>query len=156
MMGAQWKHFFDASTAFSFNTGAPQSLNYSILDRREPFFDDDGCATWRLQVGNTGTWENLDQMSHFTVWEQCHDPFTESTDGTGYSFIAGEESTTCGVFNGLHARYQGHSYTCDPDTTDGVGCWWMQIVPHTDYNNSGYLEGYEGPNYHQWQVLWLR
>ena len=95
-------------------------------------------------------------MTHFTAWKQCHDPFTQTTNGSGYTYIAGAESTTCGGFNGLHHKYQGHSYTSDPDSNDSNGCWWMQVVPHTNYNGNGYLEGYNGPNYHIWQVLWLR
>ena len=156
MMGAQWKHFFNDDNWYSHNAGSPLSQNYSILEHRTHLFND-GCGTWRLQVGNASTWEDLTQLGHFTVWEQCHDPFTESTDGSDYTFIGGVESVTCGGFNGLHHAYQEFSYTSDPDVGDNTGCWWMQVVPNADYNDSGYLEGYNGSGqYHQWQVLWLR
>ena len=43
---------------------------------------------------------------------------------------------------------------------DGVNCWWMQIVPTNQYVDPvsfpGYLEGYNGPNTHVWQELWVR
>ena len=72
---------------------------------------------------------------------------------------------TCGGFNGLHDYYawsrlnsgsEPYSMLNDVDTTDAVGCWWMQVVPLRTYSSSGYLEGYNGTNVHTWQSLWVR
>ena len=155
MMGAQWQFFFDGGNWSNYNMGNPLQENYSILQFRSYLFEA-GCGTWRFQVGNSSNWTDKASMTHFTAWKQCHDPFTQTTNGSGYTYIAGVESTTCGGFNGLHHQYQGFSFTSDPDSTDSNNCWWMQVVPHSNYNGSGYLEGYDGPNYHIWQVLWLR
>ena len=57
----------------------------------------------------------------------------------------------------FESQFDLKSVTSDPDVGDNTGCWWMQVVPNADYNDSGYLEGYNGSGqYHQWQVLWLR
>lgn len=96
-------------------------------------------------------------VAHTTDWKQCHDPFTHTTNGSDYVHLFGDQSTTCGGFNGLHHKYHGYSYTSDPDLGDAVSCWWMQVVPHKDYNGQGFLEGYGGANnYHKWQSLWVR
>jgi hypothetical protein len=107
-------------------------------------------------VGNAGNW--LDNPAHTSVWKQCHDPFTQTSDGSDYTFIEGDQSSTCGGFNGLHNKYTGFSYSSDPDSNDNVACWWMQVVPHYDNGGGqGYLEGYGGvQNYHVWQSLWVR
>ena len=153
---ADWAFFFSAGTWQSHNANDPLADNYSILDQRGFFADNGGCTTYRFQVGNGDEWDT-GSRAHYTVWTQCHDPFTASSNGSDYTYIAGEESTTCGGFNGLHHKYQGFSYTSDADANDSVNCWWMQVVPHTNYNNSGYLEGYGGNSqYHNWQTLWLR
>ncbi|MFN3202835.1 MAG: fibrinogen-like YCDxxxxGGGW domain-containing protein [Bradymonadia bacterium] len=155
MEGADWAFFFNNNNWYDYSANDPLADNYSILQHRSHFADA-GCYTYRFQVGNSNQWDN-DPREHYTVWEQCHDPFTETTDGSDYTYIAGQESTTCGGFNGLHHKYQGRSYTSDPDSNDSVNCWWMQVVPHSNYNGQGYLEGYNGSgNYHDWQTLWLR
>ncbi|MBM4345907.1 MAG: hypothetical protein FJ100_21245 [Deltaproteobacteria bacterium] len=155
MMSAKWKFFFGDTNWNAHNQSAPMDPNYSILNHRD-FFKKDKTYTFRLQVGQTGDWTHP-AIDHFTVWTQDHDPFTASTNGSDFKHLAGTLSSTCGGFNGLHHKYQGFSYTSDPDTGDGDGCWWMQIVPKKDYNNSGYLEGWGGSgNYHNWQVLWMR
>ncbi len=60
----------------------------------------------------------------------------------------------------LYASVGLYSLTSDVDSGDGVNCWWMQIVPITQYVDPvtypGYLEGYNGPNTHVWQELWVR
>ena len=142
--------------------GAPTDDVYSDLGERDWFADGD-VTTWRLEVGDSGTW-NSAVRSHYTVWSQEHDPFTEGTDGSDYTYIAGLESTTCGGFNGLHNEYyrQGgrDCVSSDVDVTESYSCWWMQIVPLRQYSAPssypGYLEGYYGPNIHIWHVLWLR
>ncbi len=112
--------------------------------------------TYRLEVGNEDNWLT-GVRAHFTVWRQDHDPFTETTDGSDYMFVSGEESSTCGGFNGLHDKVQQHSMTSDADANDDASCWWMQIVPTANYDGQGYLEGYGGTlNYHQWQTLWVK
>jgi hypothetical protein len=154
LMSAQWKFFFGANTWQNYAADNPQAENYSILAKRAAWVLGDGTRTYRFNVGNGGIGG---PQAHVTVWQQKHDPFTETTNGSDYKYISGDQSSTCGGFNGLHHKYQGYSYTSDPDSGDSSGCWWMQVVPHTDYDNKGYLEGYGGAgNYHQWQVLWVR
>lgn len=156
VMSAAWPFFYNSSNWPDLNAGSPTSADFSMLHRRQDFADAQGCYTMRLEVGNAGSWNNS-TPAHFTEWTQCHDAFTQTSNGSDYSFISGEESTTCGGFNGLHHKYQGNSYTSDPDSNDGVGCWWMQVVPNRNYNSRGYLEGYGGTgNYHNWQSLWMR
>jgi hypothetical protein len=147
--------FFGAGDWQTKNENMPLSDWFSILSKRTKFKNSTNCYTFRLVVGNSGNW--LSTAAHRTVWAQCHDPFTQVTDGSDYTFISGEQPTTCGGFNGLHSKYVGYSYTSDPDLNDPVGCWWMQIVPNANYSNNGYAKGYGGANnYHLWQSLWVR
>ncbi len=156
VMSAAWPFLYNTSNWQDYNGTSAGSANYSSLNRRQDFIDNQGCYTYMLEVGNSGSW-NTSTPAHYTVWTQCHDPFTQTTNGSDYTFIAGQASTTCGGFNGLHNKYQGFSFTSDPDSTDSVGCWWMQVVPNRNYNSAGYLEGYGGAsNYHNWQTLWMR
>jgi hypothetical protein len=152
---SKYPHFFTSGNWTGHNTGTPAVDNYSNLGKRTSFASS-GCYTFRLEAGHGGVW--TDNPTHTLVWRQCHDPFTQSTNGAGYTFLSGEASTTCGGFNGLHNRYTGFSYTSDPDSLDSTGCWWMQIVPHTQYSSSvGYLDGWGGSdNYHQWQALYVK
>ena len=151
---ASHPHFFGAGDWDSLAVGTPTAANYSILAHRGVFAQG-GCTTLRLEVGNAGDWTSA--PSHFTVWQQCHDAFTQATNGSGYTFIAGEAPVTCGGFNGLHAKYQGWSRATDVDTGDGDSCWWMQVVPTQQYPGSKYLDGYGGQNQQeQWQALWMR
>lgn len=155
LMGAKWKFFFSAGNYQDLASDKPEADNYSILKHRQAFTKDK-LWTLRLTVGNGGAWKT-GAVAHRTVWSQQHDPFTQTTNGSDFKHIAGDKSSTCGGFNGLHHKYQGFSFTSDPDSSDSVGCWWMQVVPNKDYNNKGYLEGYGGSgNYHQWQALWMR
>jgi len=161
--GGGWTKLESITHPSYFSTGDWQSKNptnpldnwYSILGKRARFVNGSGCYTFRLVVGNSGNW--LSPPAHKTVWIQCHDPFTSSTNGSDYTFISGDQSSTCGGFNGLHSKFQGYSYASDPDLNDNNSCWYMQIVPHTSYSNNGYSEGYGGPgNFHIWQSLWVR
>lgn len=155
VMNAKYKFFFGDGTWNNYNADKPLDPNYSILNLRDSF-KAGVTYTWRLTSGVNGDWQN-GPVGHVTVWQQGHDPFTATTDGSDYKYISGDISSTCGGFNGLHNKYTAYSYTCDPDVNDGNGCWWMQIVPKQDYNGQGYLEGYGGPShYHNWQALWLR
>ncbi len=155
LMSAKWKHFFGASNWHQYNAAAPEGENYSILAHRAKFVQD-GKWTLRLTVGNSGSWSTA-ARAHTTAWVQKHDPFTQTSNGSDYTHLAGTKSATCGGFSGLHHKYQGFSRTSDPDSGDASGCWWMQVVPTKNYNNKGYLEGWGGSgNYHTWQVLWMR
>ena len=168
--GGGWTKIESALFPFFFNSsnweqyGSASDDNYSnILELAD--FADGSTFTFRYEVGNSGTWSDFNR-AHFTVWTQDHHPAYDSTDGSGYVFIDGDESTTCGGFNGLHDYYAyyilsggGSPYSMlnDVDTTDAPGCWWMQVVPLIQYgNSSGYLEGYNGTNVHTWQSLWVR
>jgi hypothetical protein len=156
---ATWPFWFGDATWQSHNATAPTSDNYSIVGRRSSFVGADGCTDWRVRVGGGANW--LGPIDHENAWRQCHDPFTESTNGSDYTFISGVPPTTCGGFNGLHHKYQTHSYTSDPDAGDSVNCWWMQIVPKQQYDSAasypGYLDGYGGSgNSHKWQSLWIK
>ncbi len=154
VMAAKYNFFFGDATWAAYNADKPLDNNYSILGLRDSF-KQGATYTWRLASGN-GDWQT-GVAAHTTVWQQNHDAFTATSNGSDYKFISGDSSSTCGGFNGLHNKYTGFSYTSDPDATDGDGCWWMQVVPKKDYDGKGYLEGYGGPgHYHQWQVLWLR
>ena len=152
----KWPNFFNSSNWQDKNGSDPQNEWYSILSKRTFFKNSNNCYTYRLVVGNSGNW--LSTPAHTTVWTQCHDPFTQTTNGSDYTYISGEQPTTCGGFNGLHHKVQSYSYTTEADLNDSPGCWWMQVVPHTSYPGlSGYSEGYGGPgNYHTWQSLWLK
>ena len=155
LMGAKWQFFFGAGNYLKYAADKPEADNYSILMHRTAFAKA-GLWTLRLTFGNSGIWKT-GAVAHRTVWSQKHDPFTQTTDGSDYTHIAGDKSSTCGGFNGLHNKYVGHSFTSDPDSGDSPNCWWMQIVPNSNYDSKGYLEGYGGTgNYHQWQVLWMR
>ncbi len=156
LFSSTWPRMSTSANWHTYNAGSPTAQDYSILSERV-HFEAGGCFTFRFEVGNAGDWTNDANRTHHTEWQQCHDPFTASTNGSDYTHLSGEESTTCGGFNGLHHRYQGYSYTSDPDTTDATGCWWMQVVPHTNYDGNGYLEGYGGSsNYNNWQTIWVR
>ena len=155
MMSAKWKFFFGDGNWNDYNANLPTDANYSILKHRDAF-KQGATYTLRYQIGINGDWTGQ-QVTKFTTWQQDHDPFTATTNGADFKKLGGVLSDTCGTFNGLHNKYTTFSYTCDPDSGDGDGCWWMQVVPKKDYNNSGYLDGYGGPShYHNWQALWLR
>jgi hypothetical protein len=126
-----------------------------MLSRRSQFVSG-GCSTYRIQVGDSGAWTGA--VTHETVWTQCHDPFTQATNGSDYAYISGEQPTTCGGFAGLHTGGQGYAYTSDAASNDSAGCWWMQIVPRLRYQSfNGYLDGYNGPGTsHVWQTLWMK
>ncbi|TNF27752.1 MAG: hypothetical protein EP329_19120 [Deltaproteobacteria bacterium] len=146
-------HFFGADWA-DLNGTTPSSENYSALYLRDVFAVG-GCYTYRFVVGDSGNW--LSARSHYTVWEQCHDPFTATTDGSDYTFLAGEEAVTCGGFNGLHNKMNSWSMASDADANDSVSCWYMQVVPTAQYSGSKYLDGYGGQYLQRpWQSLWLR
>lgn len=153
-----WPSWFTPANWESKNGSDPQNAWYSILSKRFQFKDSNNCYTYRLVVGNSGNWQST--PAHTTVWKQCHDPFTQTTNGSDYTYISGQQPTTCGGFNGLHHKYQGYSYASDPDLNDPVNCWWMQIVPTVQYGSPasypGYIDGYDGGGIHVWQSLWLR
>jgi len=156
-----WPYWWDRSDWE--DVGTAEDDVYSRLGERADFADGSGVTTWRFDVGNSGTW-NTGTRAHYTVWSQAHDAFTDTTDGSDYIYIEGAESTTCSGFNGLHDKLYDslgtYSLSSDVDSGDGVNCWWMQIVPLTQYVDAvsypGYLEGYGGPNTHVWQELWVR
>ena len=155
---AAWPFMFSEANWTNHNAATPDVANYSIVGRRAAFIDSSGCYTFRLRAGESGHWKSA--PTHETIWRQCHDPFTQTTNGSDYTYIAGQQPSTCGGFNGLHHKYQGHSKTSDPDANDTVNCWWMQVVPTLQYgtaaNFPGYLDGYGGTgNTHVWQSLWI-
>ena len=155
---AQYPHFFSDPGWEEY--GLADEANYTQLTMLDDFATN-GVYTFRFEVGNSGSW-NGGSRSHFTIWSQQHNPTNSSTNGSGYTYISGEESTTCGGFNGLHYEYYVqsglHTVISDVDNTDNAGCWWMQVVPLVDYNCcGGYLEGYGGAsNGHSWQALYIR
>ena len=159
--GGGWTKLHSAQFPFFFTTsnwdvyGNASDSNYVFLSDLDDFTEN-GVYTLRYEVGSSSSW--LDSRTHYTIWTQEHNPFTAATNGSGYTFIDGEESTTCGGFNGLHNTYQGWSRATDVDTTDANGCWWQQVVPTQNYNCcGGYLEGYGGAsNGHSWQSMWVR
>ena len=124
-------------------------------------YNPEGSYHIMLEIGLQG--DLADAPDYFTEWEQDHNPFTATTDGSDYTYIDGDEPTTCGGFNGLHNRHfrEGagsgikHARTSDVDSTDSVGCWTMQVVPLEEYRGTpGYLHGYEGIlGEHVWQRL---
>lgn len=156
VMSITYPNFFSGADWTSKNSTTPLNNWYSILGKRMQFKDNNNCYTYRLMVGNTGNWTNT--FAHKTAWIQCHDPFTQATNGSDYTYLSGEQATTCGGFNGLHNRITSYSYAVEADTNDNLSCWWMQIVPNAQYPSfSGYIEGYGGGNnFHVWQSLWLR
>lgn len=153
---AQWPFFFSAANWNYLNDNAPGAEQYSIAIKLGQFADGLGCYEFRLQAGETGNW--LQSPTHVVRWKQCHNPFTATTNGSDYTFLGGTAPTTCGGFNGLHNKYQGHSYTSDVDSGDANGCWWMQVVPTVQYSTyNGYLDGWGGAgNSHVWQSMWVR
>jgi len=168
--GGGWTKVFSSkyptfwSSADFEEVGDAEDDDYSILTHRDDFEDADGAWTLRFEVGNSGTWD-LSTRAHYTVWSQEHNPFDDTSDGSDYTYIGGDESTTCSGFNGLHDKYYTDSgvyaMSSDVDSGDSYGCWWMQVVPLAQYGTSsthnGYLEGYGGSgNVHAWQVLWMR
>ena len=153
LSSAQYPFFFSTATWDTY--GNSSDSNYVFLTDLDDFAEN-GVYTLRYEVGSSSSW--LDTRTHYTVWTQEHNPFENATDGSDYTFIDGEESTTCSGFNGLHNTYQAYSKATDVDTTDNYGCWWQQVVPTQDYNCcGGYLEGYGGSgNGHSWQSMWIR
>jgi len=164
MMSAKYPHLFNDGTWQNFNADAPASENYSILGKRD-LFKVGASYTYRYDVGDAMTWKD-GPILFKVAWKQDHDPFTATTNGADYTYIAGDKPTTCGGFNGLHNKYTGPSYATDVDQGDGGGCWWMQVVPREDWNQygypPGYLHGFLGGGNHdpkhetQWEVLYIR
>ena len=137
--------------------------DYSILDLREHFSDDDGNWILRLEIGVEDSWDTAD-YDYLTVWSQGHDPIDGSSDGSDYALIDGDEPSTCDGFTGLHGSYydEGGSYarSSDADADDDADCWGMQFLPLEQYgdeeNYPGYLDSYNDSGLHAWQVLWVR
>ena len=167
--GGGWTKMESALFPFLFTTsnwdefGAAADDNYSMMVEVDEF-ETSGTFTFRYEVGNSGVWSDFNR-AHFTVWTQGHHPAYESTNGSGYQLIDGQESTTCGGFNGFHSFYyesavnagnSPYSILNDVDSSDSYGCWWMQAIPLRIYDGGGYLEGYNGTNLHQWQSFWIR
>ena len=165
--GGGWTRLYSShfptfwSSSNYLDVGSPTDNDYSDLAEIDDFADATPTLTFRFEVGDSGTW-NAGTRSHYTIWTQRHNPFTATTDGSDYTFIDGEESSTCGGFNGFHDKYYTgsgvHCMSSDVDSGDNVGCWWMQVVPLTQYGSySGYLEGYNGSgNSHTWHTLWVK
>ena len=168
--GGGWTRLFSSLYPTFWDTlpwqsyGAADYDSFSMLDQRQYFQASTGEYTYRLQVGESGNWDTT-PASHTTIWEQSHDPFLESTDGFDYVFLSGEESTTCGGFNGLHNQHfqdgGDDAKTTDQDLTDNSTCWWLQVVPLQQYGSvslyPGYVDGYGGSGgVHIWQQLWVR
>jgi hypothetical protein len=157
---ARYPYWFSSSSYTQ--VGAASDDNYTQLTDLDDLARG-GVWTFRFEVGNSGSWTSATSRAHYTVWSQEHNPFTDSTDGSDYTLIDGEESTTCSGFNGLHDSYYVkhgvYATSSDVDVNDGASCWWMQVVPLVQYSSSssypGYLEGYGGPNSHVWQALWV-
>ncbi|MEY3209795.1 MAG: hypothetical protein RIT28_276 [Pseudomonadota bacterium] len=154
--------YWFSSTSYT-QVGKASDDNYTQLTDLDDFARA-GVWTLRFEVGNSGTWSTgAASRAHYTVWSQQHNPFTDSTNGSDYTLIDGEESTTCNGFNGLHDSYYlkhgVYAMSSDVDVDEGANCWWMQVVPLVQYGSSsqypGYLEGYGGPNVHVWQSLWV-
>ena len=144
--------------------GLPEYDNYSMLTDRGDFADANGVFTFRLQVGSIGNWD-ADPPSYSIIWQQSHDPFSQSTDGSDYVYLSGDVPNSCGGFVGLHNRHEqlGSPYakTTEMDTTDMETCWNMQIVPLQQYDSpsiyTGYIDSFSGAvDTHQWQTLWVR
>ncbi|WP_366524674.1 hypothetical protein [Nannocystis sp.] len=164
MMSAKYPHFFNDGTWQNFNADAPASENYSILGKRN-LFKVGASYTYRYDVGNAMTWKD-GPILFKVAWKQDHDPFTATTNGADYTYIAGDKPTTCGGFNGLHNKYNSPSYATEVDQGDGIGCWWMQVVPRDDWKKFGYPPGYlhgflgggnlDPKHETQWEVLYIR
>ena len=129
-------HF--SSTPQLTSYGAASDDNYSAFDQ---IYDlaVDGMYTFRYEVGGSisdvsgGQWLDANR-SHFTTWMQDHHPAYETSNGSDYVYLDGEESTTCGGFNGMHSSYYdatggAFAIVSDVDSTDSTGCWWHQILP---------------------------
>jgi hypothetical protein len=131
---------------------------YSILYRRSLFMVG---STYTLRTVKQRNSENLrtGTRSSWIAWSQNHDPFTATTNGADYTFLAGQAPTTCGGFNGLHNRYQTYSVASDVDSLDGTSCWYEMMVPTSLYGGaSGYLDGHFGSSLagHLGQTVWVR
>ena len=144
--------------------GLPEYDNYSILTDRGDFADANGVFTFRLQVGSSGNWD-ADPPDYTVIWQQSHDPFSQTTDGSDYVYISGDVPNSCGGFVGLHNRHEqlGNAYakTTEMDSTDAESCWNLQILPLQQYQSSsvysGYIDSFSGMiSTHQWQNLWVR
>jgi hypothetical protein len=153
--GARHPFLFSSANWENHQSGIPIADDFSMLFRRG-LFASGGCTTWRIQFGDSGTWTSA--PAHETAWTQCHDPFTQSSNGSDYTFVSGIAPITCGGFNGLHNEVMSFMYTSDADSTEDVGCWGMQMVPHTQYpSHPGYYDGYAGGGAsHQWQTMWVK
>ena len=164
VMSAKYPHFFKDANWQDFNAGTPKDENYSILGKRDLFKDGEDY-TFRYAVGDMMTWEDGPIMFQ-VAWTQGHDPFTKTTNGADYTFIGGNKPTTCSGFSGLHNKYTDPSYATEVDPNDGIGCWWMQVVPRDDWNKLGYPPGYlhgflgggnlDPKHETQWEVLYIR
>jgi hypothetical protein len=143
--------------------GDPTYDDYSMLTDRG-YFADVGTYTFRIQIGESGNWDT-DPVTHATIWEQGHDPFSMTTDGTDYLFLSGDLPATCGGFNGIHDRHHSeggvYARATEQDSSDPDSCWWMQLIPLQQYGSTsiypGYVDGYGGSGgVHVWQQLWVR
>ena len=164
LMSAKYPHFFNDMTWQSFNADQPQLENYSIVGKRDLFKVGEDY-TLRYAVGDAMNWKD-GPILYQVAWTQAHDPFTKTTNGGDYTYLSGNKPTTCGGFNGLHAKYNSPSYATDVDAGDGIGCWWMQVVPRDNWNKYGYPPGYlhgflgggnlDPKHETQWEVLYIR
>ena len=164
LMSAKYPHFFNDMTWESFNANAPGGENYSIVGKRN-LFKVGNTYTYRYDVGNLMTWKD-GPILFKVAWTQAHDAFTATTNGGDYTYVAGDKPTTCGGFNGLHAKYSAPSYATDVDQGDNLNCWWMQVVPRDDWADLGYPPGYlhgflgggnlDPKHETQWEVLYIR
>ena len=164
LMSAKYPHFFADDNWQGYNVGMPGAENYSIVGKRD-LFKVGATYTYRYGVGDEMTWKDGPILFEF-AWQQDHDAFTATTNGSDYTYLAGDKPTTCGGFNGLHNKYSSPSYATDVDQGDGIGCWWMQVVPRADWAPLGYPPGYlhgflGGGNLNpehetQWEVLYIR
>jgi hypothetical protein len=162
--GGGWTKMESALFPFLFTTsnweeyGSAADNSYSKMIELDEF-ENNGTFTLRYEVGDSGDWTSGNR-SHYTIWTQEHHPSEETSDGSDYVLLEGQESTTCDGFNGFHDRHyaEGSTYSImnDVDSGDALGCWWMQAIPLAIYSNGGYLEGYNGANLHQWQSFWIR
>ena len=96
-----YPHMYDQGNWGNF--GAPEYDDFSMLNQTADFMDSNGVFTIRLEAGEQGNWDT-DTPSHKTIWQQSHHPFLESSDGTDYVFLTGDEPVSCGGFSGLHHR----------------------------------------------------
>ncbi|MGC6508788.1 MAG: MopE-related protein [Myxococcota bacterium] len=157
-----YPHMYDQGNWGNF--GAPEYDDYSMLNQTADFEDVNGVYTLRLEVGEQGNWDT-NTPSHKTIWQQSHHPFLETTDGSDYLFLTGDEPVSCGGFSGLHHRIAIDiglfAMTSDADNTDSMNCWWMQVVPINQFGSTvdfpGYVDSYlTSGGVHQWQSIWFR